>query len=112
MFDVARFVTECEAAIVTEGGRNAVREVLIGAISDSAGIISALGEPRRAGDQVLHRSPRLTILHIVWPPSFTQTPHNHLPWAEIGVYAASSPFWVEGQSDNSRAPIFSCSSMP
>ena len=28
----------------------------------------------------------LTILHIVWPPSFTQTPHNHLLWAEIGVY--------------------------
>jgi predicted metal-dependent enzyme (double-stranded beta helix superfamily) len=87
MFDLARFIAECEAAIVTDGHRNAVREVLTAAISDPAGIISALGEPRRAGDKVLHRSPRLTILHIVWPPSFTQTPHNHLLWAEIGVYS-------------------------
>lgn len=87
MFDIARFVAECEAAIATDGGREVVREILTAANSDPAGIVSALGEPRRAGDQVLHRSPRLTILHIAWPPSFAQTPHNHLLWAEIGVYS-------------------------
>jgi len=37
----------------------------------------------------------LTILHIVWPPSFTSTPHNHLLWAEIGVYSGREDniFW-------------------
>ena len=44
---------------------------------------------------MLHRSPGLTILHIVWPPSFTSTPHNHLLWAEIGVYSGREDniFW-------------------
>jgi len=95
MFDVQRFIRECEAAIATDAGRDAVREVLMAAISNPSGIVSALGEPRRAGDQVLHRSPRLTILHIVWPPSFTQAPHNHLLWAEIGVYSGreDNVFW-------------------
>jgi predicted metal-dependent enzyme (double-stranded beta helix superfamily) len=86
MFNVERFITECEAAIASDRGRDAVREILGAAISDPTQIVSALGDPKRAGDWVLHRSPRLTILHIVWPPSFTQTPHNHLLWAEIGVY--------------------------
>jgi predicted metal-dependent enzyme (double-stranded beta helix superfamily) len=37
----------------------------------------------------------LTILQIVWPPSFTQPPHNHLHWAEIGVYSGREDniFW-------------------
>src|SRR5262245_35662536 len=95
MFDIARFIAECEAAMASDGGRVAVREILAAAISDSAGIISTFGEPKRAGDRVLHRSPRLTILHIAWPPSFTQTPHNHLLWAEIGVYSGREDniFW-------------------
>src|SRR5262245_19242860 len=93
MFDVARFVGECEAAVATS--RDAVRSVLRAAISDPAGIVAAFGKPTRAGDQVLHRSTRLTILHIVWPPSFTTGPHNHLLWAEIGVYSGreDNVFW-------------------
>ena len=95
MFDVARFIAECEAAMTNDEGREAVRDVLMASIANPAGIVSALGEPRLAGDQVLHRSPRLTILHIVWPPSFTQTPHNHHVWAEIGVYRGREDniFW-------------------
>jgi predicted metal-dependent enzyme (double-stranded beta helix superfamily) len=87
MFDIARFVAECETAIVTDRGREEVRELLRAAISDPSGIVAAFGRPKRAGVQALHRSPSLTILQIVWPPSFTQTPHNHLLWAETGVYA-------------------------
>jgi len=41
MFDVARFVTECEAAIASDGGREAVREILLAAISNPAGIVAA-----------------------------------------------------------------------
>ena len=95
MFDVARFVAECEAAVTTDRGRDVVREILTAAISDPAGIVAALGKPKRSGVQALHRSPRLTIIHIAWPPSFTQTPHNHLLWAEIGVYSGREDniFW-------------------
>jgi predicted metal-dependent enzyme (double-stranded beta helix superfamily) len=105
VFDVERFIAECEHA-ATEGGQAAVREVLAAAIADPAQIIAALGEPRRAGPQFLHRSPRLTIMNIVWPPSYTQTPHNHLLWAEIGVYTGREDniFWRRSGS-GSKWPI-------
>jgi predicted metal-dependent enzyme (double-stranded beta helix superfamily) len=95
MFDVARFVAECEAAIATDRGREAVREILTTAISDPAGLMAVFGKPKRAEVQELHRSPRLTILHLTWLPSFTQPPHNHLVWAEIGVYSGREDniFW-------------------
>lgn len=101
MFDVARFIAECEAANASSGGRDAVRETLTAAISNPAELVAVFGEPRRAGVQVLHRSPELTILHIAWPPSFTQTPHNHLLWAEIGVYAGREDniFWRRNARD-------------
>jgi len=101
MFEIARFVGECEAATAADGGRAAVREILKAAISDSAGIIAQLGEPRRAGVEVLHRSPRLTIMHIAWPASYTQTPHNHLLWSEIGVYSGREDniFWRRSAPD-------------
>jgi predicted metal-dependent enzyme (double-stranded beta helix superfamily) len=85
MFDLERFIAECEAAVVA-GGQEAVREVVQRAIADPEGIIKALGEPKRAAALPLHRSPRLTILHVLWPPNHTQAPHNHLLWAEVGVY--------------------------
>ena len=95
MFDVARFVAECEAGISTGGGRGVVRETLMAAISNPAGIVAVLGEPKRAGVQILHRSPSLTIVHVAWAPSYTQAPHNHLVWAEIGVYSGREDniFW-------------------
>jgi predicted metal-dependent enzyme (double-stranded beta helix superfamily) len=101
MFDVARFIAECEAATASSGGRGEVRKILAAAMSNPAEIIAVFGEPKRAGVQVLHRSPKLTILHIAWPPSFTQTPHNHLLWAEIGVYGGREDniFWRRGARD-------------
>ena len=55
---------------------------------------------------MLHQSPRLTILHLVWPPSYTQTPHNHLLWAEIGVYGGREDhiFWRRC-APNAKWPI-------
>jgi predicted metal-dependent enzyme (double-stranded beta helix superfamily) len=102
MFEIASFIAECEAAIATDRGRQAVREILTAAISDSAGIVAAFGKPKRAVAQELHCSPKLTILHIVWPPSFTQTPHNHLLWAEVGVYSGREDhiFWRRCASDS------------
>src|SRR5438874_8427332 len=46
--------------------REVVREILLAAISNPAGIVAALGEPKRAGVQVLHQSPTLTIMHVAW----------------------------------------------
>jgi predicted metal-dependent enzyme (double-stranded beta helix superfamily) len=105
MFDIERFIADCERA-ATEGGQAAVREILAAAISAPGQIIAALGEPRRAGPQFLHRSPGLTIMNIVWPPSYTQTPHNHLLWAEVGVYTGREDniFWQRA-APGSKWPI-------
>lgn len=45
-------------------------------------------------------------MNIVWPPSYTQTPHNHLLWAEIGVYTGREDniFWRRSAPD-SKWPI-------
>jgi predicted metal-dependent enzyme (double-stranded beta helix superfamily) len=86
MFELERFIAECESACVA-GGRQAVREILVRAIADRPGVEAALGEPRLSEVKVLHRSPRLTILNALWPPHHTQAPHNHLLWVEIGVYS-------------------------
>ena len=106
MFDVARFIADCEAAMTAGRGRAAVHELLSAAVSDPAGIVAAFGTPRRALVRHLHRSPRLTILHIVWPPNYTQAPHNHLLWAEVGVYSGREDniFWRRC-SANSTWPI-------
>jgi predicted metal-dependent enzyme (double-stranded beta helix superfamily) len=106
MFDIAGFVADCVAANASGGGREAVREILAAAMSNPAGLVAAFGEPRRAGVQVLHRSATLTIMHLAWPPSFTQTPHDHLLWAEIGVYSGREDniFWRRCPPD-ARWPI-------
>lgn len=94
MFDVERFIADCDSAVV-DGGQDAVREVLARAIADPGGIVAVLGEPRRAELKVLHRSPRLTILNLLWPPHHTQAPHEHGIWAEVGVYCGREDniFW-------------------
>jgi len=94
MFELERFFADCESAVLA-GGQGAVREVLARTIADGAGIMSVLGEPRRAEVKVLHRSPRLTILNALWPPHHTQVPHDHRIWAEIGVYCGREDniFW-------------------
>jgi predicted metal-dependent enzyme (double-stranded beta helix superfamily) len=100
MFDLERFVADCEAA-VAGGAQQAIGEIVRRAISDPSGIVKALGEPRRAGAHILHRSPRVTVLHILWPPHHTQAPHNHLIWAEVGVYAGREDniLWRRCQAD-------------
>ncbi len=85
MFDLDRFKADSIAA-AAQGSANAVREVVVRAVGDPGAVRTALGEPRRAEVQILHRSPDLTILNVIWGPRMTVMPHNHRMWAVIGVY--------------------------
>jgi predicted metal-dependent enzyme (double-stranded beta helix superfamily) len=49
--------------------------------------------PTQGGLNLLHVSPELTVLHLVWAPRMRLYPHDHRMWATIGIYA--------GQEDNS-----------
>lgn len=52
MFDVDRFIADCRSA---DGARSSpgVLEVVAAAVSTPAEVLKVLGEPRRAGVQVL-----------------------------------------------------------
>jgi len=66
--------------------QGAVKEVLARGVHDPRAMLAAVGEPRQAGLDLLHRSPTLTILSATWTPQMNLMPHNHLMWALIGIY--------------------------
>jgi predicted metal-dependent enzyme (double-stranded beta helix superfamily) len=85
MFDADRFVADCRDA-AAGSGLPAVLDVVASAVSTPAEVLKGLGEPQRAGAQVLHRSPELTVFNLIWGPRMCQLPHNHGMWAVIGIY--------------------------
>ena len=95
MFDVERFVEECRAAVAADPTHKAVREVMLRAMADPAAVLRGVGEPERAAVNVIHRSPELTVLNLVWGPHMTLQPHNHRMWAVIGIYTGREDniFW-------------------
>ena len=84
--DIDRFVEECIVANRETEPQVAVLEVLKRAIQNPRAVLKTLGEPTEAGIRVLHRSPALTIFNATWTPQMNLMPHNHLMWANIGIY--------------------------
>jgi predicted metal-dependent enzyme (double-stranded beta helix superfamily) len=95
MFDLKRFLAECEMAVQENDRHVAVKEIVARAVSDPVAVLKALGEPSGGGIQALHHSSALTVLNVVWPPKMTIMPHNHTMWAVIGVYTGREDniFW-------------------
>ena len=84
--DIDRFVADCVEANSDSAPQAAVLEVLTRAIHTPSSVLAAVGEPKKAGITVLHRSKTLTIFSAVWTPQMNLMPHNHLMWANIGIY--------------------------
>jgi len=93
--DIDRFVEDCVIANQEADAQAAVNEVLARAVSSPDAVIAALGEPVMAGLNVLLRSPTLTIFAATWTPQMNLMPHNHLMWANIGIYTGREDniFW-------------------
>jgi predicted metal-dependent enzyme (double-stranded beta helix superfamily) len=85
--DVERFVEDCISANKEADSQTAVLDVLAHAVRDPGAVSVAVGEPREAGLRVLHRSKTLTIFCATWTPRMNLMPHNHLMWANIGIYS-------------------------
>lgn len=102
--DIDRFVADCIAANEETNAQIAVNEVLARAVSTPGAVLAALGEPESAGLNVLLRSPTLTIFAATWTPQMNLMPHNHLMWANIGIYTGREDniFWKR-TSDGIRA---------
>ena len=93
--DIDRFVVDCIAANEEADAQSAVREVLARAVSRPEAVLAALGDPERAGLNVLLSSSTLTIFAATWTPQMNLVPHNHLMWANIGIYTGREDniFW-------------------
>ena len=93
--DIDQFVTDCIAANKETDAQMAVNEVLARAVSSPDTVLAALGDPQRAGLNVLLRSPTLTIFAATWTPHMSLMPHEHLMWANIGIYTGREDniFW-------------------
>lgn len=83
-FDLDRFVDDVKKA--NAESQEAVDEVLARAVSEPGRVLASLGEPSKAGFDVLHHGKDLTILNVIWAPLMVLLPHNHNMWASIGVY--------------------------
>jgi len=84
--NIDHFIEACIAANEESDPQTAVLEVLEQAVRQPGSVLTALGEPTEAGINVLHRSPTLTIFNATWTPQMNLMPHNHLMWANIGIY--------------------------
>lgn len=86
MFDLDRFFADCQDAVTQDPSHKGVKDVVARAVSEPEAVLAALGEPQRAGINVIYRAPNLTILNLVWGPGMTIMPHDHRMWAVIGIY--------------------------
>lgn len=84
--DIDRFVEDCIRASREADPQAAVLEVLSRAVHAPRAMLAAVGEPKEAGVRILHRSRTLTIFSATWTPQMNLMPHNHLMWANIGIY--------------------------
>ncbi|MCH8002317.1 MAG: hypothetical protein IIA34_11745 [Proteobacteria bacterium] len=93
MFQKDRFVEDCRRAV--QEGQKAVREIVLEAVGDPAGIIAELGEPTKAGVFPLYQGDDATVINFVWAPCMTLLPHNHNMLAVIGIYSGreDNMFW-------------------
>ena len=93
--DIDRFVADCVIANEDPEAQAAVNEVLARAVSAPNAVLTALGDPDKAGLNVLLSSPSLTIFAAAWTPQMNLMPHDHLMWANIGIYTGREDniFW-------------------
>ena len=88
-----QFIQDCIKAMGE--GQGAVREVVAEAVSDSARVMSELGEPEHAGLSPIYRSSDLTIINFAWAPCMSLMPHNHQMFSVVGIYSGreDNVFW-------------------
>ncbi len=94
MLDLDQFIADLHASLA-ERSRQAMKAVVARAVSDPASVLRALGTPDKPGLKILHKSPELTILNVLWSPGQITLPHEHRLTAVIGMYSGreDNMFW-------------------
>jgi len=81
-----KFIEACISANKESNPQQAVKEVMEKAVKDPNSMLKVVGEPKKAGLKVFHRSKELTIFAASWTPQMNLMPHNHHMWANIAIY--------------------------
>ena len=104
MFQKDRFIEDCKKSVGE--GQAAIRDLVLEAVADPAGIVAELGEPTKAGVYTLHHAPDLTVINFVWAPCMTLLPHNHNMFAVIGIYSGreDNMFWRRLETGSGDGP--------
>ena len=94
MFTFDQFIADLRVTL-GERSRKAMKEVVARAVAQPDAVVRALGEPGKAGIEILHRSPELTVLNVVWAARQVTLPHDHRMTAVIGMYGGreDNMFW-------------------
>ena len=98
LIDMQKFIEDCIAANKESNPQEAVKEVLARGVSNPSDMLKAIGEPTEAGLKVFLRSKELTIFAATWTPQMNLMPHNHLMWANIGIYTGREDNILWGRS--------------
>ncbi len=95
-----QLISDCRSALLETDPRTAVDEVIRRVVSEPGRLVRTLGEPDRAGIDILHQAHDLTILNVLWGPRMNLHPHNHNMWAVIGVYGGreDNTFYRRGEN--------------
>ena len=93
VFQKDKFIDDCKAAVGE--GQKVIRELVLEAVTNPAGVIRELGEPTEAGVCPIYNDDDLTIINFIWAPYMTLMPHNHNMFAVIGIYGGreDNMFW-------------------
>jgi predicted metal-dependent enzyme (double-stranded beta helix superfamily) len=86
MFDLDHFIADCRTALTEQTPEVAIREIVERAVAQPGKLEAAFGVPRQGEAGVLHHTPELTILKVIWAPGMAIYPHDHRLWAVIGLY--------------------------
>ena len=95
MFSIDRFIDGCRAVLATTDAQRSIEALVAEAVSDPSSLARELRQPERAGFEVLHRGPDLTILNFAWAPWMCFKPHNHSMWSVVGIFSGreDNVFW-------------------
>ena len=85
VFDLDQLIADCQACLAESGTHRAIGETLERVVAEPEPVADRL-RPERAGITLLHHSPELTIIDVVWAPGMVLFPHDHRMWAAIAVY--------------------------
>jgi predicted metal-dependent enzyme (double-stranded beta helix superfamily) len=84
--DRESFIAALVSALEDDDPQRVVERVLADCLQAWDGRPEWLPPATCARLEMLHESPGLTVMHVVWPPFMSTEPHDHGMWATLGLY--------------------------